>query len=187
MAVAQIRNRGRLPHWETEHGIYFVTFRLADSLPRSIVTSLETKFSSELDGSRKKSREIEKYIDGGGGACYLKTPAIADLVADTLRHFDGVRYRLFAWCIMPNHLHVVFQPTAPFRLEDILHSWKSYSGLAANKKLGRRGEPFWQREYYDHLIQGGEQFRRAVRYTAENPLKAGLTDWRWVYVAEDLS
>ena len=186
MAVAHIRNRGRLPHWETEHGIYFVTFRLADSLPRSVVASLESKFRTKSMG-QKKSREIEKYIDGGGGACYLKMPAIADLVADTLRHFDGERYRLFAWCIMPNHLHVVFQPTSPFQMEDILHSWKSYSALAANKKLGRRGEAFWQREYYDHLIQDGEQFHRAVRYTAENPLKAGSRDWRWVWVAEDLS
>jgi REP element-mobilizing transposase RayT len=187
MAVAQIRNRGRLPHWETEHGIYFVTVRLADSLPKSVVASLQARFANDGAAIRKKSREIEKYIDVGIGACYFRMPAIASLIADTLRHFDGVRYRLFAWCIMPNHLHVVFQPQGRFRLEEILHSWKSYSAQVANKQLGRCGQPFWQREYYDHLIQDGEQFRRAVRYTAENPLKAGLTDWRWVYVAEDLS
>ena len=187
MAVAQIRNRGRLPHWETEHGIYFVTFRLADSLPKSVVASLNTKYANDSDATRKKSREVETHLDHGGGACHLKTPEIADLVADTLRHFDGERYRLFAWSIMPNHVHVVFQPRSPFKLEDILHSWKSFSAQAANKILGRRGEPFWQREYYDHLIQGGDPFRRAVRYTAENPMKAGLKDWRWVYVANDLS
>ena len=186
MATAQIRSRGRLPHWETQGGIYFVTFRSADSLPRSVIATLRAQFAEKSDAARKTSREIEKYLERGSGACHLLIPRIAELVAGTLRQFDGTRYRLFAWCIMPNHVHVVFQPLADFRLEDILHSWKSYSGQMANRILGRKGQAFWQREYFDHLIQGGEQFQRAVRYTAENPLKAGLKDWPWVYVAGDL-
>jgi REP element-mobilizing transposase RayT len=87
---------------------------------------------------------------------------------------------------MPNHVHVVVQPRDLFGLAWILHSWKSYSGQMANRLLGRRGA-FWQREYYDHLIRDGEELGKAIRYTAENPVEAGLADWRWVWVAADWS
>ena len=117
----------------------------------------------------------------------MKNPVIADLVADALRKFDGSRYRLFAWCIMPNHVHTVFQPMSPHRLEDILHSWKSYTAHEANKILKRNVKDFWQREYFDHLIRNGKQFDRAIRYTAENPIKAGMKDRKWVYVAPNLT
>jgi putative transposase len=109
---------------------------------------------------------------------------VAQLVADTLRKFDDSRYRLFAWCIMPNHVHSVFQPYEPYRLASILHSWKSYSAASANNILKRSG-PFWQREYYDYLIRNGDQLDRAIRYTAENPVRAKLKNWKWVYVSKD--
>ena len=87
---------------------------------------------------------------------------------------------------MPNHVHVVFQPKEPNKLAEILHSWKSYSAQRANMILSRRGA-LWQREYYDHLIRDGKQLDRAIRYTAENPLKANLKNWPWVYVARNLT
>ena len=180
-AKIQIRSRGRLPHLEIQGGIYFVTFRLADSLPRAVLASLKAKSTT---GKGKSAGKIEEYLDQGSGACYLRTPHIADLVAGVLQQSDGSSYRLFAWCIMPNHVHAVFQPRPPFSLAKILHSWKSYSAQRVNEVLGRRG-PFWQREYYDHLIRDGKQLARAIRYTAENPAKAKLTNWRWVYVSND--
>ena len=109
-------------------------------------------------------------------------PEIADAVAGALRAFDGVRYRLFAWCVMPNHVHVVFQPSQGSGLAEILHSWKSFTAREAQRKFGIRGA-FWQREYYDHLIRDEEQFFRAVKYVAENPVRAGLEGWKWVEVA----
>jgi REP element-mobilizing transposase RayT len=186
MPTTRIRSRGRLPHWESVCGIYFVTFRLAGSLPPSVVASLQSKLAGKAEGARKKSRETERYLDVGAGVCHLKRPEVADLVANTLRRFDGEKYRLFAWCLMPNHVHVVVQPIASFRLAEILHSWKSYSGQMANRMLRRTGA-FWQREYYDHLIRDGDELGKAIRYTAENPVKARLVDWPWVYVAKDWS
>ena len=94
---------------------------------------------------------------------------------------------------MPNHVHVVVQPFAGRKntggtpvprseLPDILHSWKSFTAKEANKLLGRQGD-FWQEEYYDHLIRNEADFRHAVRYVLDNPIKAGLKNWKWVGVA----
>ena len=86
---------------------------------------------------------------------------------------------------MPNHVHAVFQAAAGYRLDQILHSWKSFSASEINRRLGRAGA-VWQREYYDHLIRDGEQLRRAVCYTVENPVKAGLEDWPFVYMSDEV-
>ena len=182
MNEIHVRSRGHLPHWEADKAIYFVTFRLADSLPSSVI-DLARDFPS-AGGS--KAREIEQRLDSGMGPCHLRILRIAEVVRKALQRFDGLRYRLFAWCIMPNHVHVVFQPKEPNKLAEILHSWKSYSAQRANMILSRRGA-LWQREYYDHLIRDGKQLDRAIRYTAENPLKANLKNWPWVYVARNLT
>jgi REP element-mobilizing transposase RayT len=105
--------------------------------------------------------------------------AIAEQVANALRYFDEKRYRLFAWCVMPNHVHVVARFFPAQTLATVVHSWKSFSAKQANQILGRHGV-FWQREYYDHLIRSEEEFERAIRYVTENPAKAQLKDWKWV-------
>jgi REP element-mobilizing transposase RayT len=110
----------------------------------------------------------------------LANEAVAKVVADALRHFDGVQHELFAWCVMPNHVHVVFQVLAEYTLPQIMHSWKSYSAKQANKILGRSGY-FWQREYYDHLVRDVSEFHRAVAYVIDNPKRAGLKNWEWVW------
>jgi len=126
------------------------------------------------------ARRIEKTLDAGAGECFLRNPAIGRIVANALKEFDGSRYWLFAWCVMPNHVHVLFQTIGKTSLADILHSWKSYSAKAANHILGRNGE-FWQREYHDHLIRDVAEFDRAGRYIVENPSRAGLKNWPWVW------
>jgi REP element-mobilizing transposase RayT len=126
------------------------------------------------------SRWLEKTLDTGAGKCFLRNPAIAQIVVNALKEFDGSRYCLFAWSVMPNHVHVLFQTIGNISLVRILHSWKSFSAKAANQILGRNGE-FWQREYHDHLIRNMTEFDRAVRYVMENPSKAGLRNWPWVW------
>lgn len=191
----KIRERGRLPHWEKEDGIYFVTFRLADSLPTDILSKLEYERKSaekvlanlERQLSESESRnldwlfsdKVDEYLDNGYGNCQLRNTQIAGIVAGALKHFDGKRYNLFAWCVMPNHVHVVFQTRQRHQLDAILHSWKSYSSNEANKILGTTGE-FWQREYYDRLIRDDEELARIVQYILNNPVKAGLKSWLWV-------
>jgi REP element-mobilizing transposase RayT len=194
--IPSIRNRGHLPHWESAAATYFVTFRLADSLPqevlRRILSARKDIPSTAAQMGRKisvpeqerlaklHSRRIERYLDAGVGACSLRNEAVAKVVSDSLMQFHGTRYRLFAWCVMPNHVHVVFQTLVGYTLPGILHSWKSFSAKQANQILHRAAE-FWQREYYDRLIRDGGEFCRAVQYVVDNPKRAGLKDWPWVW------
>jgi REP element-mobilizing transposase RayT len=191
----KVRSR-RLPHWEVEGAVYFVTFRLADSLPKKALQELESEHKDILATAshmgrsltasehrrmgRLQSRRLEKSLDMGVGECFLRKPVLAQIVVNALKEFEGSRYRLFAWCVMPNHVHVLFQTIGNFSLAGILHSWKSFSAKAANQILGRHGE-FWQREYHDHLIRNTTEFDRAMRYVVENPSKAGLKNWPWVW------
>jgi REP element-mobilizing transposase RayT len=188
-----------LPHWEQQGATYFVTFRLADSLPKAVLEEYEAEREAALIRARQEgailtdeelqrldwllSERIQQYLDTGAGRCSLGQPAIAALVANALRHFNGTRYRLFAWCIMPNHVHVVFQPLGDYKLQEILRSWKGFTSKEANRLLGTHGT-FWEHEYYDHLIRDEADFRRIVEYVLNNPPKAGLEGWQWVEVYE---
>jgi putative transposase len=170
--------------------VYFVTFRLADSLPGTELErlrreALEVKqiAGSDLEKLRVLKlgirRKLERYLDRGAGECLLRKADAAAVVAKALLHFDGVRYHLFAWCVMPNHVHAVIQPTGNWEIAQILHSWKSYSSRKIGETAGKSGA-IWQREYYDHLIREGGDFDRVVRYVCGNPTKAGLNNWKYV-------
>ena len=140
------------------------------------------------------SEKVERYLDAGYGSCYMKDDRVAEIVANTLHHFDERRYSLAAWCVMPNHVHVVIQPFAGLTttagtavplgtLPEILHSWKSFTAKEANRLLHRSGD-FWQTEHYDHLIRNEVDFCHAVRYVLNNPINAGLRNWEWVGLTE---
>lgn len=109
----------------------------------------------------------------------MKDPRIAAVVTNALSYFDDDRYRLSAWVVMPNHVHVVLQ--TPRRLGAIIHSWKSYSSKEANRILKREGK-FWQDDYFDRMIRSPEDLQRTIKYVLENPIKAGLKNWRWLSV-----
>lgn len=189
------RQGAYLPHWERTGATYSVAFRLADSLPRAgleqflfereDIVKTARQMNRPLSAQEQKrlallySEKVESYLDAGHGACWLRQDKVAKMVADALGHFDGERYRLAVWCIMPNHVHVVVEPIGGHKLSDILHSWKSFTAKTANKMLHRTGE-FWQAESYDHLIRNQVDFNHAVEYVLCNPAKAGLSDWKWV-------
>lgn len=199
-----IRSRGYLPHWESQRAIYFVTFRLADSLPRDLVEALRseskaieraTRANTAVSADRERARKLraliqkaERSLDDSLGECHMRNPLVAKIVMDALRQFHGQRYDLFAWCVMPNHVHVLFSPRVLFspyrqrlagrfyRLESILHSWKSYSAHRASRLLDRTGK-FWQREYFDHLVRGQSHLLKFAEYIEANPQKADLQNW----------
>jgi REP element-mobilizing transposase RayT len=191
----KIRHGAYLPHWTREGAIYGVTFRLADSLPKSVVQAWEFErldivrtaqqmnrplnLAEERRLQKLFSERVEVYLDTGAGACWMRRDDVAGLVAGALLHFEGTRYRLAAWCVMPNHVHTVTQPIPGYELPGIVHSWKSFTGLEANRLLGRTGQ-FWQPEPYDHLIRDEDDFRRQVDYVLTNPKRAGLKNWKWV-------
>ena len=125
---------------------------------------------------------MEEYLDAGYGTCWLRRPEVATLVEGALLHFDSKRYRLLAWCVMPNHVHALSEMIEGFPLGDVLHSWKSFTSHRANEILEREGE-FWERDYLDRYIRNAEHLEAAIAYIEENPVKAGLvklkTDWPW--------
>lgn len=200
--VSGIHFRGKLPHIKCEGACYFVTFRLVDSLPRGVIQNLkqerEAIVSNALIARRPLtwreeqqlfvwySERVEKFLDCGHGECSLRKPEIADMVAVALNFFNGQRYDLHSWTVMPNHVHVVVWPYPGQTLSAIEHSWKSFTASQANKRLGRVGGHFWQKESYDHWIRDDEERARLCAYVSNNPVCAGLCarpeDWPWSHI-----
>jgi REP element-mobilizing transposase RayT len=177
-------SRGYLPHFDLPDLLQSITFRLADSLPQTVLDEMACELAAYPEAKRQTERErrIAVYLDAGHGACWLKDPRLAALVENALLHFDGQRYRLLAWCVMPNHVHALVETKEGLPLSGVVHSWKSFTANEANKILGRTGD-FWQREYHDRFIRDDDHYRNAVIYIETNPVKAGLVKtaaaWRY--------
>ena len=120
---------------------------------------------------------LESYLDLGHGVCHLRDPRIAELTADALKHFDGLRYRLIAWCVMPNHIHVLFE-TYNIPMSHVIQSWKQFTATTANKLLGLTGA-FWQEDYWDTYMRDSDDEDATVYYIENNPRKANLINWPW--------
>lgn len=162
-------SRGYLPHFDQPGLLQGVTFRLWDSLPKHAVAEMfEYPPGSPLNVQRR-----EELLNTGYGACFLADPVVAALVEEALLYFDGQRYRLLAWVIMPNHVHVLIETQESHPLYRIVHSWKSYTAVMANRLLGREG-PFWFREYFDRFVRNERHLTNVIRYIHDNPVKAGL-------------
>ena len=177
-------SRGYLPHFDQPGQIQTITCHLGDSLPQTVLARFEAELAhlDESDRDRERRQRIEAYLDAGHGECWLRLPDIAAMVETALLHFDGQRYRLIAWVVMPNHLHFIAKMEEGFPLGDVMYSLKSFTAKAANKSLARSGQ-FWARDYYDRFIRDEAHLHSAVRYLDRNPVKARLCkspeDWPW--------
>ena len=177
-------HRTRLPHFEAGEVPQHICFRLADSLPRALLRQWDDE-RRRLPDTRQESQRrerIEAALDQGHGACWLSRPEIAALVRDALRYFDGDRYHLHGWVIMPNHVHVLVTLRGDGSLSGVAHSWKSHTAHQANKILGRKGT-FWHVDYFDRFMRDEKHFSTTLDYIHWNPVKAGLCaepgDWQW--------
>ena len=177
--------RGYLPHYDAGPiRTQFITIRLFDSLPQNILLRIEDelKIRKPENISRETFILAERYLDKGYGECFLRRREIATIVRETLHKYDGERYTLNAWVIMPNHAHFMIRPNEGQRLEKIMHSIKSFSASEANKVLSRKGA-FWMREAFDRYIRDGNHYARVRRYIENNPVKAKLCrrpeDWEF--------
>jgi len=181
-------HRGNLPHWRQTNVTYFVTTRLAYSMPQEKLREWQTKRDAWLaaHGLQKPSdihqlpedqqhefhatftKDWHQWLDSGYGECLLPRPEVRDILIKRLLAESS----LDAWVIMPNHLHALVAPENQ-GLGDVLQSWKGGSAFEINRLLGRSG-PLWQKEPYDHIVRSEAQFQHYRRYIAENPIKAGL-------------
>ena len=174
LRAAGWHSRGYLPHFDGVIRPQFITINLADAIPGKVIQRWrqELRFL-DREQQRLLRLRIEKYLDLGYGSSLLNNQEVAGMVQDSLLKFDGVRYQLFAWVVMPNHVHSLMSRFEGYELKNIVHSLKSYSAHEANKILGRSGQ-FWMEDYFDRYMRNEEHFRRTVRYIENNPVKAGL-------------
>ena len=192
------KSRRKLPHWQQENCTYFITFRLLDSIPagkfatwneerlrwlRSRKLNPELPLECILEKLDSKQKKIyhetfwkgyHDMLDDSQGACVLRNPANAKIVADALLYFHGDRYHMGDFVVMPNHVHLLVTPLADWTLSELLHSWKRFTARNINSIINQKG-PLWQPESYDHIVRNEEQLKRIQRYIRDNPknLRAG--------------
>jgi putative transposase len=194
---------GMRPHWAQAGTIVFITMSAIDALPRAVLELWEREKAEWLAvrGHREAGHwsvvvptlspaertafqtefrwKKERELDTCHGRCLLRRPELAEIVVNTLRHFDGDRYRLGDFVVMPNHLHLLAVFPDAETMRDQCASWSRYSARRIRKALGERGA-FWREEPFDHLVRSGEQYEYLRRYIAENPLVAGLREGEFV-------
>ena len=209
--------RRNLPHIQPPGATFFITFNLTGAIPKHIIqqyiaekrkleAAQQITFKQKQDSQEKKRewfRKFEETLDqANNGPVWLKNEQVAKLVAESLHHLNGKVYSLISYCIMANHVHVVFTPlkTKPSETDDkqtntvsyhslssIMHSLKSYTAQKSNQILGRSGA-FWQQESYDHCIRNPDELHRIILYVLNNPVKIGLVkewkDWKWNYLSK---
>jgi REP element-mobilizing transposase RayT len=217
----KIEYRNRLPHIAPIGAAFFVTFRLADALPAEVLRRLTLDFKQKKEKllkspslySRQKLeelrwslfRKVERQLDHEyAGKCYLQEEKVAQTLLDRLKQYDGQLYELQAYCIMPNHVHLLISlqaqivddqgfylaetPKTYVQLHKIMQLIKGGSAYLINKHLGRSG-PLWAKDSYDRYMRNGKEWENTVQYIIENPVKAGLVkraeDWTFSFVAAD--
>jgi putative transposase len=174
-----------LPHWQPEDRDLFLTWRLSGSLPAEVMADLRARKTGPMG---KRFREYDQELDRSSfGPLWLKEPRIASLVASEIKKVaDNGLCRVYAWVVMPNHVHLLIEPRVPMRF--ITKAIKGPTARRANLLLGRTGKYFWQDECFDHWIRNGAEFDKVKNYIEQNPVRAGLvTDsarWPWSSAAE---
>lgn len=178
-AEVVIRRR-RGPHWRQSGKIYFVTWRLGDSLPREAHEKIEAErvawlkrhdnvpFDDLPEGTKAAYRRLfakslQKYLDAGYGSCVLKRKDACEIMAKALHHFNGIRYDLGTFAIAGNHVHVLVAPKHDIDPTQIQHSWKSFTANRINALLGITGR-LWRPESYDRIVRDARELKRIERY-----------------------
>ncbi|MCP9766439.1 hypothetical protein EGI22_00875 [Lacihabitans sp. LS3-19] len=201
--------RRNLPHYQPLGGTFFVTFNLVEAIPLKVLKEWNKEFkiqkksielfssnpAEDLDKlSKQDFAKRDKYLDAAqNGENWLKKDEIAQIVSDSIHFWDKRIIDLFCFCIMSNHVHLVFrildinEVDSPKYLDEIMHSIKLFSAKKCNVVLGKTGQ-FWQHESYDRLIRNDDEMIRILIYVLNNPVKAGLVksheEWKWTYLAE---
>jgi REP element-mobilizing transposase RayT len=173
-----IYDRGYLPHWDFPRALQAVTFRLADSVPATVIKEwikeLETA-TDDKERQRQLHRMIAHYEDAGHGAAIFRDESCAMIVQEELLRHDGAIYQLHDWCIMPNHVHVLMMLLENHTLAEVVKQWKGATSYKLNLLLGRSGR-LWQPDYYDRYVSDMDHFYNCRSYIRQNPVKAGLCE-----------
>jgi REP element-mobilizing transposase RayT len=172
--------RGKLPHWRQEGTLYFVTFHLVDSLPQTKLEWLRREKDLWLrlnpkphtDGQQREYQErftqtIDRWLDAGYGRCILARSNCKATMESALLHFDGTRYDLGEFVVMPNHVHAIVAPIGEHQLSRILHAWKSFTAHQFSRVMSSPGR-IWHRESFDHIVRSAEHLAKFEAYIRNN-------------------
>ena len=178
------KSGGELPHWQQGGVLQFVTFRLGDALPLSLIRDWQEQRKRWIaahpqpwsgvvvaEYHRNFGAKMEHWLDQGMGSCLFADPAARLVLADCLMRFDGERVHHQSWVIMPNHVHLLFSPKVP--MEKLIQAWKSHTA----RVLGKGS--IWQRDYHDTMIRDEDHYANVLRYIRRNPLKAKLAEGKF--------
>jgi REP element-mobilizing transposase RayT len=189
----------RLPHWQQEGAVYFVTFRLADAVPHQLRTRWQSEreswlrvhpkpWSSEAEREyhERFSGALERWLDAGHGSCILRRRDHAEIVAEALHYFDGERAVMLSFVVMPNHVHALLVQNPGWPLEKLLRSWKSFTSRKIGSLPGRE-RSLWQRDYFDRLVRDEKHFANCVRYIRRNPERARLHNGEFILYESELA
>ena len=169
----------KLPHWHQDRTLVFVTWRLGDALPTEVLRAFDLRRKewerhypkpwdekTAVAYQRKFILPIEGKLDANEGSCILREHH--QVISDALHFFDGARYDLDCFVAMPNHVHVVFALRDGYPLEDVMHSWKSFTANQLRKVISQEG-PIWQKGYWDRLVRSVAHLKWVRKYIADNP------------------
>ncbi len=202
---------GDLPHWQQAGATYFITYRTIDSIStvamqriiaerddwllRHGVNATASDWHVSLRKLPERQQQLfrrvfstvfEKELDLLEGECLLKKPRLTQIVANSLRHFDGLRYQLAGFVVMPNHVHILVGSFPKFSMLQQCYGWKHFQAHQINLAENRIGHIF-QPESFDHLVRDGDHFLKFRRYIEENPKKANLSDGDFELCLPDIS
>jgi REP element-mobilizing transposase RayT len=200
----------RLPHWAQAGAMTFITWRTDDSIPAPVLAQWradrcrwlrahgvdpdDPNWSTQLDRMasalqrefrREFSERWHQELDACHGACVLRRGELAQIVADSLMHFDGDRYLLTDFVVMPNHVHLLVAFPDERAMLAQCESWKHFTAVKINRFLGRKGR-FWEQDGFDHLVRTEEHFHYFRRYIADNPIKARLVSGEFIHFSKPL-
>ena len=187
--------RRNLPHIQPDDGLFAITYRIKGTLPKSILNFYNEEYEKVILRKDNTYQNLffditDSYLDRGESHNLLVDKNIVDIVINSLKYYDKKYYKLIAYCIMSNHVHVIIdkQNYEKASLSAIFGSIKGYSAKLINSELRKSGH-FWSTEIYDHLIKSETELEIQIKYVLNNPVNAGLVDnwkqWKFLFVDEE--
>ena len=172
----EVYSKGNLPHMHQAETMQYITFRLADSLPRTVCGEIYDRMEHfkknhplpwDADTKLQYWKEVgpmqQRLLDNGYGACWLKYPENRKFLIEAIAFKDNIDYEVYCYVIMPNHVHMLIRPLGLKKIEDILHSIKLFSARQINKFIGRKGN-FWMKESFDRLVRNEDHLKHCYNY-----------------------
>lgn len=203
-----LHHKRRLPHYQPNRGIFFITFRLDFPIPSEHVTAL-SHYREVLNASLERNRDNSALIDDNSKRLFayiddsynhleseislISPNTIAQVLRELLLSFRDELYYLYAFTIMPNHVHILLKPNiingGSVPVANIIRRIKGASARKINLILRREGT-LWFREYYDRCARNQQELINIVEYIRQNPVKAKLVNtpelWEWTWINPDL-